>query len=186
MTATLAQAAAFWREGDFPNAARACAAILASDPTHFDALHLLGVVCTNLGQAADGLAFLLRAAATGTDSAQLRSNLGVAYATLRRFDEATESYRRALEIGPRSAGALNNLGLALLERDDRDEAADMFQAALALDPAFHAAHYNLAKAWAASGRLAEAETISRGLLNDCRPIRRPNARATSPTSTHGI
>ena len=53
------------------------------------------------------------AAEVEPDSVMVHSDLGNAFATLGKFDEAIGYCKRALEINPRSAEAHNNLGNAL-------------------------------------------------------------------------
>ena len=57
----------------------ACLDIIRGDPRHFDALHLLGVICTNQGQHADGVSYLLRAEALQSNNGRLLANLGAAF-----------------------------------------------------------------------------------------------------------
>ena len=157
MTATIDEAARHYAAGDLGQAARACLDIIRSDPRHFDALHLLGVICTNRGQHADGVSYLLRAAAMRPDDGRLQANLGAAYGAVQRFDKAVEAYQRAVASRHRDAGLLNNLGLALQGLGRRETALETFRAAIELDPMNNPARYNLARARIAVFHLAEAE-----------------------------
>jgi Flp pilus assembly protein TadD len=163
MTASIDEAARHYAARDLPATARVCLEIIRNDPRHFDALHLLGVVCTNRGQHADGVSYLLRADAARPNEARLQANLGAAYGGVQRFDQAVEAYRRALALGRRDAGMLNNLGLALQGLGRTDEAIRTFQSALELDPAFDPALFNLARTEATAGQLAQAEADLRRL-----------------------
>src|SRR5580692_1890026 len=113
MTASIDEAARHYAARDLVMAARACLEIIRDDPRHFDALHLLGVICTNRGQHADGVSYLLRAEAVRPEDGRLQANLGAAFGALQRFDKAVDAYRRAAALHHRDAGVLNNLGLAL-------------------------------------------------------------------------
>jgi Tfp pilus assembly protein PilF len=164
MTATIDEAARHYAARDLNAAAKSCLEIIRDDPRHFDALHLLGVVCTNRGLHADGVSYLLRAAALRPDEGRLHANLGIAYGAMRRFDKAIEEYRRAEALHYRDAGVLNNLGLAQQGLGRHDAAIETFRAALALDPANDAALFNLARTMAAAGQFAAAEAGFRRLL----------------------
>ncbi len=142
---------------------RACLEIIQADPRHFDALHLLGVICTNRGQHADGISYLLRAEALQSNNGRLWANLGAAFGAVHRFDKAVHAYQQALALNHRDAGVLNNMGLALQGVERRQDALDTLRDALALDPANDPALYNLARAHAAMGNLAEAEAEFRRL-----------------------
>ena len=60
---------------------------------------------------------------------------------MKRFQEATESFRRSLELRPGHAATLANLGQALLGQDNLDEAEEVFRDAIAITPN-HALAYN--------------------------------------------
>lgn len=148
---------------DFRAAARCCLDIIAVAPRHFDALHLLGVVCTKLGKRADAVAFLVRAEREGGNNAQLLHNLGNAYLDLKLHVPAIEAYQRALAIAP-SPDVLNNLGNALLGLERNDDAIARFRDVLTLHPAHAPALYNLGRGLVAADRLEEAVTAFRAAL----------------------
>ncbi len=163
MTATIDEAARYYAARDLGQAARVCLDIIRYDPRHFDALHLLGVICTNQGQHSDGVSYLLRADAARPDDGRLHANLGASYGAVQRFDKAVEAYRRALGFNYRDAGVLNNMGLALQGLGRIKEARDALGAAIELDPTHGAALYNLARAEIALGHLNTAEEKFRRL-----------------------
>jgi Flp pilus assembly protein TadD len=163
MTATIGEAARHYAARDLGQAALVCLEIIRDDPRHFDALHLLGVICTNRGQHADGVSYLLRADALRPNEGRLYANLGSAYGALQHFEQAVDAYHRAIALGHRDAGLLNNLGLALQGLDRAEEAIQTFRDAIELDPANDPALYNLARAKATAGHLAEAEADFRHL-----------------------
>jgi Flp pilus assembly protein TadD len=163
MTATIEEAARHYAARDLGQAARVCVDIIRGDPHHFDALHLLGVICTNRGQHADGVSYLLRAESSRPNDGRLLANLGAAYGAMQRFDKAVEAYRRAAALNDLDAGVLNNLGLALQGLERREEALDTFRTAIELDPANDPVLYNLARAEVFLGDLAAAEADFRRL-----------------------
>ena len=75
--------------------------VLASAPDHPDALHLLGVTCLQLGDPAQALDLLTRAARRLAGRADVRGHLAQAYFTLGRYAEAQEHFRRAARLDPR-------------------------------------------------------------------------------------
>jgi Flp pilus assembly protein TadD len=163
MTATFDEAARHYAARDLGQAALHCLDVIRSDKLHFDALHLLGVICTNRGQHADGVSYLLRAEAVRPNDATLQANLGSAFGAVQRFDKAVDAYRRAIALHHRDAGLLNNLGLALQGLERREMAIETFRAALVLDPSHDPALYNLARARSEAGHLADAEADLRRL-----------------------
>jgi Flp pilus assembly protein TadD len=169
MTATIDEAARHYAARDLVQAARVCLEIIGNDPRHFDALHLLGVICTNRGQHADGVAYLLRADAARPNEGRLQSNLGSAYGALQRFDKAVDAYRRAVALHYRDAGVLNNLGLALQGLGRTEEAIDTFRLAIELDPRHDPALFNLGRTRASAGHFREAEADLRRLRDRMAP-----------------
>ncbi len=137
--------------------AACCAAVLADDPTHFEAHHLLGVVSLDLGRAEAALAVLRRAVALEPPSARARYHLGNAFQALDRHAEAEASYRTALALAPRTAEALNNLGNSLRALERHEEAIGCYRAALEQRPDHPPALYNMARSLARLDRLDEAE-----------------------------
>ena len=169
MTATIEEAARHYAARDLGRTARICLDIIRADPCHFDALHLLGVVCTNRGQHADGVSYLLRAEAVRPEDGRLQANLGAAYGALQRFDKAVDAYRRAIALDHRDSGVLNNLGLALQGLERRADALDTFRTAIELVPTNDPVLYNLARAKVIAGDLVGAEADFRRLQVRLRP-----------------
>lgn len=95
------------------------AGILAEEPDHPDALHLLGVLRRQTGRLDEARELLSRAVRLLPDSAAAHSNLGNALADLGRHAEAAACFRRALSLDPASAEAL-----AGLRRVESPEAPD--------------------------------------------------------------
>ena len=129
---------------------------LQTDPNHFDALHMLGVICLQDGQAEQGADWMRRAIAVNPDVAAVHSNLGLALTTLGRFEEAVARCERAVALQPSDVEALTNLGNALLALDRPQPALASYERALGLNPGYAAGHYNRANALRELGRLEDA------------------------------
>ncbi len=155
-----AQALALHRQGDLSAARGAYEQILAADPENFEALHHLGILLLQAGDAGKALELLRRAAARGGNCAAVHADLATAMATalavLRRHDEAIACYEDALAIAPELAEAHYGLGTVMLALARLDEANACFQRALAIDADYVEAHGALAASWRAAGRNAEA------------------------------
>jgi predicted O-linked N-acetylglucosamine transferase (SPINDLY family) len=130
--------------------------ILAAEPAHADALHLLGVIAQQRGQHAAAIERIGQAIALrGTDPA-FHSNQGEAYRALERFSEAIACYRRAIELAPEYAEAHSNLGLALQHQGLVAEAIEHLRHAVHLRPEYAEAWYNLGIALHEAGQAAAA------------------------------
>jgi tetratricopeptide (TPR) repeat protein len=138
--------------------------ILAVEPNHADAWHLLGVVSMDLGNPDEMLACLRRAAELKPDSAAARYNLGNALKDRGRLDEAVACYRRALQLKPDYAAAHNNLGNAFQGQGKLDGAVASYRRALALMPGSAEVCNNLANALKDQGKLDESLACYRRAL----------------------
>ena len=74
--------------------------ILATEPNHADAIHLLGVIAHQLGKHDVAVEYMQRAIAREGSAAVFHNNLGEAYRALQRISEAIACFQRALELKP--------------------------------------------------------------------------------------
>jgi len=129
---------------------------LALQPDHADALHLLGVIASQVGRHDVAVDLIGRAIARDRMSPLYHSNLGLALAGLKRFAEAIESYDRALSLRPDNAEVRYSRGNALLALGRPREALDAYERALLAKPDHVEALCNRGAALAALGRSDEA------------------------------
>jgi tetratricopeptide (TPR) repeat protein len=138
--------------------------ILAAEPNHADALHLLGVLASQAGRHEAAIEHIQRAIQLQGGAACFHNNLGEVYRTLHRNSEAVACYRRALELRPGFAEAYSNLGVALREQGETDEAVACYRRAVELRPEFAEAYCNLGNALREQRKLDEAVTCWRRAL----------------------
>ena len=130
--------------------------ILAREPQHADAIHLVGLVALQTGQHRRAVEWIGRAVAIRGDRAHFHSNLGEAYRALGRTPEAIACYRRALEVNPAFAGAHYNLANALKEQGQFTEAIQSYRRAVERNPGYAEAHNNLGNLLKNLGQTEEA------------------------------
>ncbi len=130
--------------------------ILAVEPRHADALHLLGVSAHQLGKHDAAVDLIRKAIALAPDNAACHSNLSEVLRVLGRCEDAADAASRAILLQPDYAEAHNNLGNALYLLHRCDEADTAFRRALELRPNFPEAHNNLGNVLRDTGRLDEA------------------------------
>lgn len=162
-TELLARGAQHHRAGRSAEAAQCYRAVLAREPAHVDALHLLGVAARDLGRADEAIRLLERAVALRPDFAAAHGNLGMVLAEAGRLGEAVRAYQRALELAPDLAATWFNLGNALRDGGEREAAVTCYREAIARgsQPEFQR---NLAPVLAALGRGEEAIAAYREAL----------------------
>ncbi len=139
----LGRALQYHQAGQFLMAEPIYRKILAANPDHADALHLLGVLAHQVGRHDIAIELIGRAIRNNPRAAHYHDNMGNAYTALGRLEEAVSSYRRALEIKPDYAGACNNLANALKALGRPDEAFFYYERAVTLKPDMAEAYCNL-------------------------------------------
>ena len=90
-------------------------------------------------------------------SAAAHTNLGMAYASQGRYDEARKEYLAALSLDPELLAACNNLGTLAFYRKDYAQAQKWFEVAVRKDPGNPSSVYNLGLAEKALGKTSEAK-----------------------------
>jgi predicted O-linked N-acetylglucosamine transferase (SPINDLY family) len=125
---------AFHREGRLDEARGLYRQVLKLEPRHFDALHLLGALTHQLGDAKSALDLLDQALTVRADQASVYSNRGNVLRALGCLDAALVSYATALSLEPNFVNALNNQGLVLNQLGRNEESVASYRRALAIDP----------------------------------------------------
>jgi len=108
----LVKALSLHRRGERQQAVCVYNRILRIDPRHADALHLLGVIAQQNGDAQRAVEHIARAIAVQPQSAVFHNNLGAALLDQGRNGEAAGSFRGALALQPNYLEALLNLARA--------------------------------------------------------------------------
>lgn len=152
----LASAVQHHRSGRFAEAEALCRQILAAEPQHADALHLLGVIAHRTRHYEPAAKLIGRAIALNGDAAQYHISLGNALLAMQRNPAAMQSYRRAIDLDPTLAAAHYGLGQIEYANKDYAGAAKSYHAAITYAPNLSQAHSHLANALFQMGRLEEA------------------------------
>jgi len=138
--------------------------ILAHQPRHADALHLLGVIAYQFGRNDVAVDLIRQCLELKPRYPEAHNNLGNALRSKGQLPEAIAAYRQAIALNPRFPDAYNNLGIALNVKGQSDEAITAFRQALSLNSSFPDAHNNLGIALNGSGQLEQAIVAYRQAL----------------------
>jgi predicted O-linked N-acetylglucosamine transferase (SPINDLY family) len=136
------QAVDFHERGLLAQAEMLYREILRREPTHSEALHLLGLVALSKSDVQSAIQLIGAALALNPAHAVARVNLGGAFLQQQRPADALACYDDALRLAPRFAGAHYNRGNALAELGRLEEAVDSYDHALELEPNHLEAHNN--------------------------------------------
>jgi choline-sulfatase len=144
-------------------------AIVRDDPRNGQAHLRLGYALLEAGDCARAEPELAASVANGLPSAD--AFLGIATCRGRRQDlkGAEHALAEAQRLEPGNPVIVANIGILQGAKGDLPKAIASFQSALASDPDLHEARFNLAIAYAKSGRRAEAAAEARTLLSRLPP-----------------
>ncbi len=142
--------------GRLSEAERIYQQILARDPRHADALHLLGVLNGQTGRIDIAVDLISKAVKVRPDYAEAYSNLGRVLGDQGNSEKSIAAYRRVTELRPAEGSAWYALGIALRLHNQPDLALAAFEKAIRFSPALAEAHTELGNILRSKGRLDEA------------------------------
>jgi predicted O-linked N-acetylglucosamine transferase (SPINDLY family) len=152
----LETAISFHRQGRLKEADQAYRAVLMQQPRHFEALHWLGVLRLQQGDAQEAAALISKAVEQRPQALDALSNLAAALTMLNRSAQALAICDRILAAQPRDAETLFNRGVALMQLHRLAPALESFERTLAQRPDHLRALFNRGNMLAALERHAEA------------------------------
>ena len=152
----LQQALAQHQQGQLAEAMALYRQVLAYQPSHFDALHMLGVAHIQAGQFAQAEALIAQALQLAPANTLALCHRGVALTDLQRWNEALQCFDQVLALDPRHAQALSNRSIVLQSLGRLEQALHSVDQALALKPNFPEAHLNRGNVLRDQRRLEES------------------------------
>jgi tetratricopeptide (TPR) repeat protein len=153
----LAIAFAHHQRGELSQAEHIYRQIVAAEPQHADAWHLLGVTAHQAGRNAEAVDSISRALALGGPNAAYLNHLGAAHAGLGNLDLAEAAFRQALQLQAADPQIYYNLAALLNLQDKPSQAIDTYRKAVQLSPQLAEAHFNLGNLLRDQGQPEEAE-----------------------------
>jgi tetratricopeptide (TPR) repeat protein len=146
----------YLKSGSYVIAGQLCGKILAENPNHAEALHLMSITSYHKGQHVLASELIHKAVFSDPHNPEYYYNLGIILAALGHMEKAVTAYQNAINLQPGYSEAINNLGLMLYDQDKLEESIVLFQQAICAKPDFTNAWYNLGMALHAHGRPEEA------------------------------
>ncbi|HIK21103.1 MAG TPA: tetratricopeptide repeat protein [Synechococcus sp. M44_DOE_062] len=140
----MAQAVRHHQAGQWPQAVSLYQQVLQAQPTHPEALHLLGVCRQQQGSPEEAIALIRQALVQQPWFPDAHFNLGIALKQAGRLAEAKTHLQLALEQGGPDPEVFYQLGLVLRQQGDLEAALVPLGQALELQPDFADAAYTLA------------------------------------------
>jgi tetratricopeptide (TPR) repeat protein len=149
-------ALALFQRGQLAPAEQDLRHLLALQPNHFDALHLLALIMRRQRQTGQALELLRRAVNVNANSAAAHRHLANVLVDAGALEEAIASFDRALELHPEFVEAHLGRGLTLMTLKRPQLALTSLDHVVRLRPDDAAAHGARANALLALGRAQEA------------------------------
>ena len=140
------------KAGELDEAERLYRRVLRRDAGHPDALHYLGVLAYQRGDAAAGIESITRALRRQPNYPDAQNNLGRILSETGRHDEAIEAFRAALRQRPDAADARYNLGVCLRKTGSAEEAIAELEKAIEDGFVSASAYYQLGLAYSDAGQ----------------------------------
>lgn len=137
-----ARAVAHHQAGQLPQAEALYRQILQAAPSHAGALHLLGVIASQVGQHGPALELIDRAIAIHPQYAEAHFARGAALDAMKQYQAAVESYDRAIQLKPNYAEAYYNRGNSLNALRQSAAALESYDKAIQLKPDYTEAYCN--------------------------------------------
>jgi tetratricopeptide (TPR) repeat protein len=134
------------RAGDLGEAEARYRGLLDRQPRNEQALHLLGVLLLQRGNAAGAIELIGRALAIRPAEPSFLAHAAEAFRALGRLREAAQCCQEALRLRADFPKAANSLGLILLAQGQASQAAEQFRRALRFQPHFAQGHNNFGNA----------------------------------------
>lgn len=152
----VAEGIAHQRAGRLPEAEAAYRQALTLNPSHFQALHYMGVLALQIGDANWAVRLISAAVDVSARDVDAHSNLSAALLAQGKPDEAINAAMRAVQLKPDHPEAFANLGAALAASGRLDEAVAYFTRAVRIRPT-PSVYDKLSQAYAALGKLSDAQ-----------------------------
>jgi len=151
-------------QGDLQNAAKAFEYVLRAKPDDADALHYLGIIAFQTGQADKAVALIEASLKVRPENSDAESNLGTVYMTAGKLEKAEHALRRAITLSPTRAPAHFNLGNVLISQGRLQEAVAAYHTAIHHQPDYPEALSNLGIAYRDLENLGAATTCFENAL----------------------
>lgn len=138
--------------------------VLQSDPENPDALHLLGLIASQMGRHSEAIDHIRRALRRQPDNVTFQKNLAIIYHLSGDLENAARTNARVLQLAPQDSSACLELGKILLSQNRLQHGVEVFSQLLEMNPNHTAARQFLISAYRRLGDRIEVERQCRKLI----------------------
>ena len=131
------------QQGELALAKQGYEDIIAIEPNHFDALHLLGVIAHQHQDYQNAVQLITQAIIINSIQPSAYNNRGLAHKELGDYTKALKDFDRAIELQAHNADAYANKGYVLQRLNQSQAALENYQIALSINPTDYEIYNNL-------------------------------------------
>lgn len=161
------------QSGNLTEARKAYQAILAESPDQPDALHFLGLLTFQEGDADTAIGLIRKSLEINSTNASACNNLGNIYFSLEKADEAYDAYSSAIKIEPDHTESWSNIGVLLRRARQMDDAIEVLMRVTEKAPDNLKAWHNLGLTYLLDKQLEKAADAFETCLDICNEQRNP-------------
>jgi FkbM family methyltransferase len=147
------------KSGNLKDAESGYHEVLAAEPDHPSALHLLGLIAFDSGEIGKAIPLIEKSVQLVPKEFQWQLNYGKILSQAQEFDEAISAYQKALLMHPESLEGKMSLGSLYFEVGNFSEALSIFYKILINDPTDDTAKAKYGEILKAMGKGDEAESF---------------------------
>jgi tetratricopeptide (TPR) repeat protein len=142
--------------GKFKQAEQSYKKVLKKHSNNFDALHMLGVLYSQIGNHSAAIQYIGKALKFNPNSFYANFNLGNVFSELKKYDKAIEYYQKAIQLKTDYSDAYYSLGNTFEHLGQLQKAIESYQKVLFIDPYNVHANYNIGSILQKRGHLDKA------------------------------
>jgi predicted O-linked N-acetylglucosamine transferase (SPINDLY family) len=132
------------QNGRFKEAETLFRTIISNDARNFDALHMLGIACSENGRLSEAEQFFLAALSIDSHFPPLFHNYGLFLVKQKRYQESIDQFDKALTLFKNYGPVYCDRGISLMQLGRLEESLASHDTAVALGPNIPIAFYNRA------------------------------------------
>lgn len=166
----------YFEHGESAQAIRSLALVLANDPNHAEANHLMGFIRMGRKQYEEAVKHFKRALEAKPSMLNCKNNLAVAYMFLENYEDAAIIFKE-LGQSPLYTSpwlAYVNLGWAYYQMGMTEEALEQTEMSVFLNPKLCLGHNNLGIIYKDMGRLRDANESLQEAIKECANYAEPH------------
>jgi tetratricopeptide (TPR) repeat protein len=156
LRSAMQQGVRFFQAGNLTAAEHLFQQVLSIAPKNADALHLLGLIRSRVGDQAQAIKLIKKATKISPRTDYFHRNLGLILSEAGSLNEAVRAFKSAIALNPKDSDSHNDLGVIYSQQDRTQEAIAEYKKAIRINPKNPRALSNLGNDLIKAGSMDEA------------------------------